>query len=90
MGSENTTQEIKLEDFEIKEETVSIKEKDPLGSNEEDTCTCTVYVQGESLKRESTDIQSKTNNCYFIILLYNVIYTVQWCTLSNFRIDGLV
>ena len=88
MGSENTTQEIKLEDFEIKEETVSIKEKDPLGSNEEDTCT--VYIQGESLKRESTDIQSKTNNCYFIILLYNVIYTVQWCTLSNFRIDGLV
>ena len=58
VGGENATQELKLEDIEIKEETVFIKEKDPLGSNEEDTCT--VYVQGESLKRESTDIHSET------------------------------
>ena len=34
-----TTQEIKLEDFDIKEETVSIKEEILPGSTVEDTCT---------------------------------------------------
>ena len=43
--SGNTTQEIQSD---IKEETVTIKEK---GSTVEDTCT--VYVQGESMKMKS-------------------------------------
>ena len=73
MGGENATQEIKLEDIEIKEETVFIKEKDPLGSNEEDTCT--FYVQGESLKRESTDIPSKTLLSFFHFI---VNYYLHW------------
>ena len=46
-----TTQEIKLEEFEMKEETVFIKEEILLGSTVEDTCT--VYVQGECIKTES-------------------------------------
>ena len=50
----NATQEIEIEEFEMKEETVSIKEK---GSAVEDLCT--VYVQGESMKMESTQLKSK-------------------------------
>ena len=68
MGGENATQEIKLEDIEIKEETVFIKEKDPLGSNEEDTCT--VYVQGESIKREISDIKSKDDIDLFELIFF--------------------
>ena len=41
----------------MKEETVSIKEEILPGSTVEDTCT--VYVQGESIKREVSDIKSK-------------------------------
>ena len=50
----NATQEIEIEEFEMKEETVSIKEK---GAAVEDLCT--VYVQGESMKMESTQLKSK-------------------------------
>ena len=39
----------------MKEELVSIKEE---GSSEEDTCTV-VYVQGESMKTERTELKSK-------------------------------
>ena len=68
----NMTQEKKLEEFEMKEETVSIKKEFFSGSPVEDTCTvyvqgagspvedtCTVYVQGESIKSESTEVKSK-------------------------------
>ena len=52
-----TTQEIKLEEFEMKEETVFIKEEILPGSTVEDTCTVyvqgAVYVQGEDMKMES-------------------------------------
>ncbi len=47
----NTIQEIQSE---RKEETVSIKEE---SSTVEDTCT--VYVQGESMKMESTQLKSR-------------------------------
>ena len=57
-----TTQEIKLEDFEIKEETVSIKEEILPVSTVEDTCT--VYVQGEDMKMESTEMKSKKRTEY--------------------------
>jgi len=40
-----------LEEFEMKEETVSIKVEILPGSTVEDTCT--VYVQGEDMKMES-------------------------------------
>ena len=66
------TQEKKLEEFEIKEETVSIKKEFFSGSPVDDTCTvyvqgagstvkdtCTVYVQEEIIKRERTDDQGK-------------------------------
>ena len=53
--SGNITQEIEIEDFKMKEELVSIKEE---GSSEEDTCTV-VYVQGESMKTERTELKSK-------------------------------
>ena len=39
----------------MKEELVSIKEE---GSSEEDTCIV-VYVQGESMKTERTELKSK-------------------------------
>ena len=54
--TENTTKEIKLEEFEMKEETVSIREEILPGSTVEDTCT--VYVQGERIKRENIGIHS--------------------------------
>ena len=50
--AENMSHEIILEEFEMKEETLP-------GSTVEDTCT--VFVQGERIKRESTDNQSKEN-----------------------------
>ena len=52
--SGNIAQEIEIEDFKMKEELVSIKEE---GSSEEDTCI--VYVQGESMKTERTELKSK-------------------------------
>ena len=58
--AKNMSHEIMLEEFEMKEETVSFKEEILPGSTTvEDTCT--VYVQGERIKRESTDNQSKKN-----------------------------
>ena len=53
--SGNITQEIEIEEFKMKEELVSIKEE---GSSEEDTSTV-VYVQGESMKTERTELKSK-------------------------------
>ena len=53
--SGNITQEIEIEEFKMKEELVSIKEE---GSSEEDTCIV-VYVQGESMKTERTELKSK-------------------------------
>ena len=59
----NTIQEIQSE---RKEETVSIKEE---SSTVEDTCT--VYVQGESMKMESTQLKSRIffNTLYFLLCL---------------------
>ena len=53
--SGNITQEIEIVEFKMKEELVSIEEE---GSYEEDTCTV-VYVQGESMKTEMTELKSK-------------------------------
>ena len=43
-----------IKEFEMKEETVFIKDKILPGSTVEDTCT--VYVQGESMKMKSKKI----------------------------------
>ena len=47
--------EIKVEECELKEEMVSIKEKVITPSTVEDTCT--VYVQGKEIKMESAGNQ---------------------------------
>ena len=60
MIAENTIQEIKFdefEEFEMKDEMVFIKEEICPGSTVEDTCT--VYVQGDSIKKEITDTNGK-------------------------------
>ena len=62
----STTQEKK---FDMKEETDSIKEEILPVSTVEDTCT--VYVQGERIKRESEDNQSKNQN-YLSVVKYNL------------------
>ena len=64
----NAAQEIEIEEFEMKEETVSIKEK---GSTVEDACT--VYVQGESMKMESTELKSKK---YIVCIILYLCYLV--------------
>ena len=61
-----------MEDFEMKRETLSIKEE---GSTVEDTCT--VYVQGESMNMESTEEKSKK----FIFFLN----TVSWLSCGLFE-----
>ena len=54
---------MKLDEFEMKEETVFIKEE---GSILEDTCT--VYVQGESMKMETLKLKSKIFFSLFYLL----------------------
>ncbi|XP_023344017.1 uncharacterized protein LOC111713403 [Eurytemora carolleeae] len=63
--AEAIKEEINLEEFEMKEETVFKEEKSPPSSTVENTCTiyvqgeediCTVYVQGE-VKPEFTEIE---------------------------------
>ena len=57
---------MKLDEFEMKEETVFIKEE---GSILEDTCT--VYVQGESMKMETLKLKSKI---FFFFILSFIIF----------------
>ena len=57
-----------MEDFDIKEETVSIKEEILPVSTVEDTCT--VYVQGEIIKRKNEDNQSKNQNYLSVVKYY--------------------
>ena len=64
----STTQEKK---FDMKEETDSIKEE---SSTVEDTCT--VYVQGESMKIESTELKSRTFIFYLILIFYYYVIIV--------------
>ncbi len=63
-----TKQEIMLEKLVMKEETFSIKEEILPGSTVEDTCT--VYVQGESIKREISDIKSKDDIDLFELIFF--------------------
>jgi len=46
--AEAIKEEINLEEFEMKEETVFKEEKSPPSSTVENTCT--IYVQGEGIK----------------------------------------
>ena len=48
--AEAIKEEINLEEFEMKEETVFKEEESPPSSTVENTCT--VYVQGEGIKEE--------------------------------------
>ena len=63
-----TKQEIMLEKLVMKEETFSIKEEILPGSTVEDTCT--VYVQGERIKREISDIKSKDDIDLFELIFF--------------------
>ena len=56
-------EELNLEEFEIKEEIVSIKEEILLSSTVEDTCT--VNLHKDDIKIENTGIQGKHNNFVF-------------------------
>ena len=62
---------MKLDEFEMNKETVFIKEE---GSILEDTCT--VYVQGESMKIESTELKSRTFIFYLILIYYYYVIIV--------------
>ena len=54
-----------IKEFEMKEETVFIKDKILPGSTVEDTCT--VYVQGDHMKLESKQ-QSTDNSLKHLII----------------------
>ena len=54
-------EELNLEEFEIKEEIVSIKEEILLSSSVEDTFT--VNLRKDDIKMENTWIEGNLNNC---------------------------
>ena len=56
-------EELNIEEFEKKEEIVSIKEEILPSSTVEDTCT--VNLHKDDLKMENTGIQGKHNNFVF-------------------------
>ena len=59
-------EELNMEDFEIKEETIFFKEEILPSSTEDNTCT--VNLHKDDIKMENTRIQGKINN--FTILKY--------------------
>ena len=59
-------EELNMEDFEIKEETISFKDEILPSSTEDNTCT--VNLHKDVIKMENTRIQGKINN--FTILKY--------------------
>ena len=59
-------EELNMEDFEIKDETIFFKEEILPSSTEDNTCT--VNLHKDDIKMENTRIQGKINN--FTILKY--------------------
>ena len=57
-------EELKIEEFEIKEEIVSIKEEILPSSTVE--AKCTVNLKKDGIKIENTGIQGKINNFTFL------------------------
>ena len=57
-------EEINIEEFEIKEEIVSIKEEILPSSTVEDTCTVNLHKDDKMM--ENTGIQGKINNFTFL------------------------
>ena len=62
--------EANKEEFEIKEEKVSIKEEIHSSSTVEETCT--VNLNKDEVKMESTETQGKFNNFNFYKIMANV------------------
>ena len=59
--AETIKKELNMEQFEIKEEIVSINEEILPSSTVEDTCT--VNLNKDDIKMENTDIQGKLHVC---------------------------
>ena len=55
--AETIKEEISLEEFEMKEETVFKEEELLPSSTEEDTCS--VYTQGDEIKKEKCELKEK-------------------------------
>ena len=64
--------EANKEEFEIKEEKVSIKEEIHPSSTVEETCTVNLYK--DEVKMEYTETQGKFNNFYFYKIMANVFW----------------
>ena len=56
-------EELNIEEFKIKEEKVSIKDKIPSSSSIEDTCT--VNLHKDDIKMENIEIQGKLKKISF-------------------------